>query len=61
MADPGCVPVYLDVPQFDMDLAIPLLKASLSDHEYQLMTSVAADNFAGGRLAATLSPPLVLG
>lgn len=38
-------------PQFDMSLAIPFLKASLTDAEYQLCTSVAADNFAGkGRL-----------
>lgn len=36
--------------QFDMSLAIPFLKASLTDAEYQLCTSVAADNFAGGNL-----------
>jgi len=38
------------VVQFDMSLAIPFLKASLTDAEYQLCTSVAADNFAGGNL-----------
>ena len=30
-----------------MSLEIPFLKASLNDHEFQLITSVAADNFAG--------------
>ena len=33
-------------PQFDLSLSVPSLKATLSDREYQLMTSVAADNFA---------------
>ena len=33
----------------DLGLHVPFLKASLDDAEYQLMTSVAADNFAGGQ------------
>lgn len=32
--------------QFDLSLSIPFLKAALTDLEYQLITSVAADNFA---------------
>jgi hypothetical protein len=40
--------------QFDMSLDIPFLRASLSDLEYQLITSVAADNFAGGLPACLL-------
>ncbi|KAL4443584.1 hypothetical protein ABPG75_011321 [Micractinium tetrahymenae] len=33
-------------PMFDLSLDLPFLKARLTDHEYQLITSVAADNFA---------------
>ncbi len=33
--------------QFDLSLDLFYLKARLTDHEYELITSVAADNFAG--------------
>ncbi|KAL4447306.1 hypothetical protein ABPG77_007339, partial [Micractinium sp. CCAP 211/92] len=33
-------------PMFDLSLDLPYLKARLTDHEYELITSVAADNFA---------------
>ncbi|KAL4858517.1 Vacuolar protein sorting-associated protein 13C [Chlorella vulgaris] len=35
-----------DLPTFDLSLEVPFLKASLTDHEFQLITSVASDNFA---------------
>jgi hypothetical protein len=34
------------VPQFDLSISMPFIKATMSDTAYQLMTSVAAENVA---------------
>lgn len=38
--------VAKQVPLYELAVALPSIKASLSDQEYQLMTSVAGDNLA---------------
>lgn len=37
------------VPLYEVALALPSIKATLSDREYQLITSVAGENLAEGR------------